>query len=264
MERFSAQGHAEVPEGWTQGRTAYGGLSAAYAVLAARREVADLPALRSLQVNFTGPVTGAPEMSARLLRRGRNVASASVEGVVAKAGDATSVINALAVFGAARDSVLDVDMPAPDGTSAPEDADAFFPPEAARFAPRFFANFEVRFAGGHRPVSGAPEGRMLCWARHRDPAAHVSMDPGMAEAAFVCLGDVLPPSAFPMMRAPAPISSVNWTLNLLRPPDTREGWFLVETLQTAARDGYSSQRMRFWNTDGRMVADGMQAVAVFA
>lgn len=240
-----------VPEEWKQGRTAYGGLSAGLLVEVAHKRIIDLPQLRSLQVQFTGPVTGDPDLSARLLRQGRNVTSVGAEASV----EGKPVANALVIFGAGRESTLDIDDASPR-VAAPEACELFMPP-GTPFVPAFIPNFEIRFAGGQRPMAGDPEGRILAWVRHRDPADHDG------ESAFVCLGDVLPPAAFAAMRAPVPISSVNWQLNLLREPETREGWFLVESHQTAAREGYSSQRMRYWNTEGRLVAEGMQAVAVF-
>ena len=255
--RADAAGAIHVPSTWKQGRTAYGGLTAALCVEAARLSVPDLPALRSLQVNFAGPVTGAPVFDAMLLRRGRNVASVAVE---ARVGNNTVAL-AQCIFGEARESTVSEDVPMPDGPLWNE-AEPFFPPNMPEameaFVPAFFRNFEVRLVAGHRPFSGASKGYVRTWARHIDEASRAG------ESSFVCLGDVLPPAAYPTLRTPAPISSVNWTLNLLRPAKTEDGWYLVESEQTAARDGYSSQRMRYWNTASELVAEGMQAVAVFA
>ena len=44
---------APLPENWMQGRTTYGGLTAALLLEAARRGHADLPPLRSAMINFT-------------------------------------------------------------------------------------------------------------------------------------------------------------------------------------------------------------------
>ena len=210
-----------------------------------------LPQLRSLQMNFTGPVMGDPSFAARTLRKGRNVTSVAVDATV----DGADVGNALCIFGAARESVLEVDDPAQDAPAPGECPD--FAPASTPFLPQFFRNFEVKLAGGQRPMAGAEEGYVLAWARHADADSRGGM------GSFICLGDVLPPAAFPMMRQPCPISSVNWMMNLLRSPETEEGWYLIESRQTAAREGYSSQRMRFWNVEGQLVAEGMQAVAVF-
>jgi acyl-CoA thioesterase len=63
-----------VPANWLQGRTAYGGFSAALALHAAKAAVPDLPPLRSALIAFIGPLSGTVEVSATLLRRGRNAA----------------------------------------------------------------------------------------------------------------------------------------------------------------------------------------------
>ena len=62
---------ARVPDTWMQGRTAYGGLSAALALEAAIRSQPDLPPLRSAQIAFVGPLAGEVTVETRLLRRGR-------------------------------------------------------------------------------------------------------------------------------------------------------------------------------------------------
>ena len=66
------RGH--VPDGWLQGRTAYGGFSTALALHAAKASDDDLPPLRSATVSFIGPLAGEVVIRARRLRRGRNAA----------------------------------------------------------------------------------------------------------------------------------------------------------------------------------------------
>ena len=66
-----------IPEDWMQGRTSYGGFSAALALEAARGLAPDLPPLRSAQVSFVGPLSGEVEVRARMLRRGKNAGGQS-------------------------------------------------------------------------------------------------------------------------------------------------------------------------------------------
>ena len=66
------------------------------------------------------------------------------------------------------------------------------------------------------------------------------------------------------MRRKGPISSINWSFNVLDPnPRTEDGWWLAETSSEWADLGYSSERLRLWNTNGRQVIGGMQSVAIF-
>ena len=44
-------------ENWSQGRSAFGGLSAAFAVTAMRKKLAQPQTIRSLMVSFIAPVT---------------------------------------------------------------------------------------------------------------------------------------------------------------------------------------------------------------
>jgi acyl-CoA thioesterase len=44
---------------------------------------------------------------------------------------------------------------------------------------------------------------------------------------------------------------------------TEDGWWHVETDLTAAQGGYASQVMRIWNTEGELVVEGVQSVAIF-
>ena len=242
-----------IPDNWRQGRTAYGGLTAGLSLVAAQKQFPDLPPLRSAVVNFVGPVTEDPVFSSCLLRQGRNVTSIETEAKIETSTISTSTF----IFGAARESELSVQFPAPDAP-VPEACEPFTPEAARDFVPIFFHNFDTRLIAGARPMSGAKDGYIRTWSRHKDPASRSGM------ASLLTLGDVLPPAALPMLKKMGPVSSVNWMFNVLvDKPTTDDGWWHVETKLTAAGGGYSSQVMRYWNTDGVLVAEGMQAVAIF-
>ena len=243
----------EIPDTWRQGRTAYGGLTAGLSLAAAQKQFSNLQPLRSLAINFIGPVTENPIFKSRLLRQGRNVTSIETQALIGDDVVATTTF----IFGAARESDLAVQFPAP-AAAAPDDCEPFTPEFAKPFVPVFFHNFDTRLIAGSRPMSGADEGYIRTWSRHHDAASREGV------ASFVTLGDVLPPAALPMFKKMGPVSSVNWMLNILVDnPTTNDGWWHIETKLTAASGGYASQVMRYWNSDGVLVAEGMQAVAIF-
>jgi len=256
LERLTPEGdgyRAWIPPTWRQGRTAYGGLTSGLSLAVALKSFADLPPLRSIQINFIGPVKDNPVFTARLLRKGRNVTSVQVEGFV----DENIISLTTFIFGSARPSVLERDHPAPLAP-APETVEPFLMKDFAAMWPKFMHNFDTRLIAGSRPMIGANEGYIRVWSRMKDPASRTGI------VSFLTLGDVLPPAASPIMPSPAPISSVNWMMNFTQEDMiTREGWWQVETRLTAAQNGYSSQLMRFWNTEGVLVAEGLQAVAIF-
>lgn len=241
----------DLPDSWKQGRTAYGGLSAALLLARARGDHPELAPLRSALVNFTGPVTASPDITTEVLRAGRNVTTVYARADV----EDRAVCTATFSFGAARDSHLSVDCPAPDAPR-PEDCEPFHE-DGATFTPPFLRNFETRLIEGTRPMQGGTKGYLRLWARHSDPASREG------ELSLLCLADILPPSTFPIMQQLGPVSSMTWICNILREPKTTDGWYMVEADLTAARDGYCSQVMRMWNTDGDLIVDGMQSIAIF-
>ncbi len=243
-----------IPMGWRQGRTAYGGLTLGLSYSAVCQSFPNLPPLRSAMINFIGPVTSDPAFKTELLRQGRNVTTLKVDVLC----DAALVATTVFTFGAKRISTLTADLPAPDAP-LPRTCERFTPKAAAEFVPAFFHKFETRLIAGHRPVSGAEDGYIRVWSRHYDAASH-----GAGLGSFLTLSDVLPPAAMPLFKTMGPVSSVNFMLNILVDnPMTQDGWWHVETKLTAAQGGYASQIMRFWNTDGVLVAEGMQSVAIF-
>ncbi len=252
LQRSGETYSADIPPNWKQGRTMYGGLTAALMLAATHDHIDELPPLRSALINFVGPVKENPVLSAQLERRGRNVTNVSA---VARNGD-QAVGRADFLFGAARSSAIDIDFPAPDAPS-PDTCEPFTPQSSQDFVPSFFHNFDTRLIAGERPMMGE-EGYIRTWSRHFDPAARSGIE------ALLCLADVLPPAAMPLMRKFAPVSSMSWIVNVLMDePKTQDGWWHVESKLTAARGGYSSQVMRVWNTNGELVIEGLQSIAIF-
>lgn len=244
---------AELSGNWRQGRTVYGGLTAALCYEAAQSGFADLPPLRSLQISFIGPVTDTPQITTRRLRQGRNVTALQSDMMIGDQVVATTNM----LFGQSRASELRYDCPAPKA-STPEDTESFFPAAAAAFLPAFTQNFDVRLIEGHRPISGAARGYMRTWARHKDESSRVDL------GSFIAIADVMPPAALPMFTKMGPVSSMNWQINILNHPcETEDGWWHIELDLTASRDGYSSQIMRYWNRAGVLCAEAVQSVTIF-
>lgn len=240
-----------IPEDWSQGRTTFGGLTAALCLEAATRAHPGLPPLRSAQIAFIGPAGGAVTVATRILRAGRSVTFVEAD-LAAEKGLAT---RALFAFGESRPSVFDRRF-IPDEAPPPPDACPPYIPEG--MGPTFAQHFEQRLVRGARPVSGSAEYDHVIWIRHRDAAA-------TSTAALLALADMPPPALMPMFSAPAPISSMTWIVNMLdAAPMTEDGWWLLETRAENARQGYSSQDMFVWNRRGEAVIAARQQVAVFA
>lgn len=235
-------------EAWLQGRTLYGGASALIAYTAAVRAHPGLPPLRAAQIAFSGPVGERFETRVSVLRAGKNVTQIRSELVA----DGEVGLAATWVFGAAREANAVHPAPAVEPwPGAPEDAELLPNPEALHF----IGNFELRRA---QDETGPGFPLVRRWLRLRDEQG---IDP---VSRLVLIGDTLPPGSMRAMRRKGPLSSVNWSFNVLDPEaQTRGGWWLAETASDHADHGYSSERLRLWNADGELVMVGMQAAAIF-
>lgn len=239
-------------EAWLQGRTLYGGASALIAYTAAIRAHPGLPPLRAAQIAFSGPVGESFTPRVTVLRAGKNVTQLRSELVV----EGEVGLAATFVFGAAREPnavhAAPVCEPWP---GAPEEQEPLPSPEGLHF----IANFELRRAQND---SGPGFPLVRRWLRLKDETKNIgSFDP---VSRLILIGDMLPPGSMRAMKRRGPLSSVNWSFNILDPQaQTRGGWWLAETASDHADLGYSSERLRLWNADGKLVMVGMQAAAIF-
>ena len=235
-----------VPETWLQGRTAYGGLSAALALHAAMGADADLPPLRSALVAFVGPLSGEITVRAELLRRGRNAAFVQAD----VTSDAGLGLRATFVFMRAVESGVEHRAGRAPGVATPVPSDTVLRGHPA-------VAFSQHFDMIDRHDAGSAE--WLRWVRLRD------RDGVHPLVALIAVADCLPPVALKLLGRPAPVSSLTWQLNLLgTAPATDDGWWLLRSTSDYAAAGSSSQAMAIWATDGTPVAEQMQSVAVFA
>ena len=82
---------------------------------------------------------------------------------------------------------------------------------------------------------------------------------------MLALADVIPTPVLSMLTEPAPASSVNWMLEVLRDPaylDLRD-WVLIDTEVRAGTAGYLSQTSVLYGADGHAFSVSHQTVAVF-
>ncbi len=239
-----------IPENWMQGRTTYGGLSAALCLQGALRDHPTLPPLRSAQINFIGPAGGAVTIHSRALRQGKSVTFVEAT-IVGEKGLAT---HAVFCFGATRDSRLGHDFKSPPQCRDVKESKDFFEQGPG---PVFTANFDCLLAQGSFPFSGSDECDHYLWIRFKEQVEANT-------TALLALGDMPPPAVLPMFKEFAPISSMNWSVNFLQTEfSTKDGWWLMRTCGEDAKQGYSSQDMQVWNSDKQLVMTGRQSVAVF-
>ncbi|WP_428393281.1 thioesterase family protein [Lichenicoccus sp.] len=252
LQRLTPDGPGFVIEAtpdWLQGRTLYGGLSAALCLEATLRSLSNLPPLRSAHFSFAGPASGSLSVCPTVLRQGKSSVSVGVD----LSGDVGFAVRGILTFGAARASALSyLDIPAP----ASQHPDACVNFLRGGGAPIFMQHFDMRQAGEHFPVSGAPVPDLLLWVRHHETSG---ADPIVA---LLALADAPPPAAMAMFDRPAPISTITWAINIIAVP-SHAGWRLIRSRGESVADGYASQNMTIWDETGAPLITAQQNVAVF-
>ncbi len=256
-----------VPPGWGQGRATFGGLVAAMLYRRARAVAAHEDAgagapkpARSLAFSLVAPVApGDARVEARVLRAGKSVTHVEARLVQ---GDAVGAAM-LASFGAARPSEISVAAPAPPAYPSPATLPAL--PYAPGLTPEFTQHFDMRWAHGTLPfTTPATTGDIGGWVRFRSATREVGVEHVLA------LVDAWPPAVLPMLRKPAPVSTLSWTLDFTgapageaTEPTGEPAYFGYAASTDHASDGYALIGSRFFRADGTLLAVGRQTVAAF-
>ena len=252
VARNDHQFEITVGDDWLQGRATYGGLVAAAGNEAMRRLVPRERQLRSLQTTFVGPApAGTWRIRVRVMRVGKAVTLAQCDVLDGEQVAATQV----GVYGGARPSAALLKRQA---SAAPRSVDEI---DEVRFAPErappFLQHFAQRYAQGAKPYSGE-HSPMKVFVRHRDPSR-------LTESHVVALADAVPTPAMSMFKAPAPASSLVWTLEFIEHEFdfASEEWWRIDTDLDAAADGYVQQSGVLIDPMGRALALTRQLFAVF-
>lgn len=243
-----------LPPNWLQGRTAYGGLTAAlalqHALHAMQAADAGVAPLQAAQINFIGPMAGALRFEATRLRQGKSASTLSVDGFA----DDQIGLRASFIFSQPRPSSIAHQRSIMPQVEAP---DAYAASTQRPGVPAFLSNFDVRYIG-NTPVCAASSPDLLAWVRFVHPADAVH-----PAVALLAMGDCLAPAAMASFTEFAPASSMNWTVHFPHAAEPGE-WFLLQSHSLYAAYGYAYQTMQVWNAAGQPLLLGSQTVAVFA
>lgn len=235
---------------WMQGRTTYGGLSAALCLAGTLVAHADLPPLRSAQIAFIGPAGGDVTARSRVLRQGKSMTYTEAD---LRQGEALAT-RCVFAFGSGRESAIGIDRFPMPAVPAP---DACEPLWRKRTPLSFLQQFDARVGFGGRPGDGTGNGDIAYWFRLREPAG---IPPAVR---LLALADTPPPAVMPMFNTFAPISTATWQIEVLDTGASGEGWHLIRSTAETGANGYTSQTMGMWDEQGRPVLAGRQMVALF-
>lgn len=249
----------DVPDGWQQGRGAWGGLVVGALTRAVRLSEPDTTrVVRSISAQLVAPaVVGPLDVQVTALRRGSAVSTWSAS---ATDRGGKLVASLVGVLGSPRLAVQDIDF-ADWGTLSPPDV--LPPADVARvdlsppLGPVFLSQMDIRPVRGV-PMSGEPAD-CLGWVDYAEPVDRTA-------ESVLALVDAWWPASFPRMMGLHPVATVNFTAHLLVDPVTvPAGEPLVShSFVSSAAEGFTSETRRLWTADGRLAVDNLQSIVYIA
>jgi hypothetical protein len=248
-----------VPDGWQQGRGAWGGLVVGALLRAVAASEPDANrTLRSLTAQLMAPAPVGPVVvRTRQMRRGSSMSTWSAQATLSSGAMVASLV---AIVGHPRavSDIVDVDT---WGTATPPDvpaaADVPRFPLAAPLGPVFASRIHYRPVRG-MPASGEPA-EAVGWVSFAEPPA-----PG-AEA-LVALVDAWWPAGLVRSATFRPFATVSFAATVLVDPSTivLDQPLLHHSRVTGALDGFTSEQRRLWTADGRLAVDNLQSMVIIA
>jgi acyl-CoA thioesterase len=243
-----------IPDGWQQGRGAFGGLVLANLLRAARACEPDKErTLRSLTGELVGPVQPGPAQArVEILRRGNGVSTLAVR----LTQEAELVAHAVVLLGRARPTTGSWNRLQPPVHAVPwqqVEVTPIQPPLGPSFA-RFLEYRSV----GMLPFSGGTEPSAAGWVRFVTPG------PERDAEEIVALADAWWPSSFATESLPRPMATLAFTFELLQLPDqSQRHQPLFHRAQTiSAHEGYTVELRELWTADGALVGLNQQTLTV--
>jgi acyl-CoA thioesterase len=205
--------------------------------------------IRSFTTHFVAaPGEGTVTVTPKLERAGRSMTfmSARVE------QDGKPMALSLAAFSPEWKGIVFENSPAPNVTSPEESFELPFEGEGV---PAFLSNFDMRWAIGEKPFTGAAQAEVGGWFRMRDPVVADS-------CVMACLLDAWAPAIFPVAEQPVIAPTIDLTMHFRSPlplPEAQaEDFYLGRFHSSVAREGFFEEDGEIWSKDGLLLAQSRQ------
>lgn len=248
----------DIPDGWQQGRGAWGGLAMAPLVRAIEATEPDSNrVIRSVSAQLTAPaVVGPHRIIVTSVRRGSAMSTWRAE---MTGPSQETVATMVAITGVPRTSDPSHDhatwgivtrpvVPAPEAVPVVPGG----PPW-----PLFTQHLRMQPISG-LPMAGGPA-ECIAWVSLQEPVPH-------SAASLIALVDSSFPASLPLLSDIPRIATVSFMANLLVDPATVPAAesLLSHTFVAAASEGFTSEHRQLFTRDGRLVVDNLQSIVVGA
>jgi hypothetical protein len=241
-----------LPDGWQQGRGAFGGLvlGAMLDAMIAREEDGARLA-RTLSGDLCGPALPGPtRILTRVLRRGKSQSNLAA----ALEQNGALVAHATCVLASERNVKAPPKLSLESPPRPPYESVA--PIDLRPLGPRFAQHYEYR-PTSPLPFSGGPRAELTGWLTERVPLSRVT------HAAIVARLDAHWPAIYTVETAPRPIATVSFLAELLMDPRTLdpERPLYYRANAVAQAGGYFVEMRELWDGD-ELVALNQQSFAM--
>lgn len=242
-----------IPATWAQGRTIYGGLTAAILLQAAMRGIDPERKLRTMDVNFTRPFEAEKPYDIEVETLGEGRTLSVVQARLIQEGKLRAIIRA--DFCRPLDSdkaVSTFELPA-----LRSQTESF--PIQGPMVPTFFQHMEAYLASHVPPFGGKPYPEMNGWMRYKEAPNEMTIPH------LVGLIDAWPPTAATYRDRPVPVSTISWHMHFTLDaddfgPDDFLGYRSKVSFDEA---GISSSTAHIWRPDGRLLAKSVQSNVIY-
>ncbi len=237
------------PTGWMQGRSVFGGLSAAAATALAHRHIGADRALRQVHTQLLRP-TAAGSVDGSVLVRREGKYCSFVEVILSQGGAATVIANF--VFAAGRDDATAFPAAAPTDSFDPTSLDPV--PYIPNLMPEFVQRMDIRYTDAGA-VEGDKQARLHGFCRFRDPSG--------GPEGVLGLMDCFPAPSLIALGRPVPASTVSWTAHIIAAPEAFDGFCRFEYETVVGLGGMHTLVGQLRSETGELLGWTEQLAAVF-
>ena len=241
-------------EQWSQGRSAFGGISAAFAMTAMKKLVPVGTPLRSLSVSFIAPVPPGPvSVKTTVIRKGKNETQVEASVICSN----SICLRAMAAFGNSRQTY---NVTSEKNLKLKSRGSGIKFEDHEKQTPTFLQFFEGEWVNEGLPFAGQLSRDLELWVRHNIDLSEFS------EEKLITICDIPPPVILShFKKPPIPSSSLTWSLEFVIPPDEiPSDWFFLKFFVDAAANGYTQQSGSIYDVKGRLCALSRQCMVYFS
>lgn len=257
----SEQSCLVVPSNWAQGRTVYGGLSAALIYHRMNQWVKqhkpnENRVIRSLDLSFIGPLMVNEPLNIEVvpLRSGRSATQLMAQ---IKQNKQICVM-AQACFGIKRESKIRITEQFSHDMNAPQKAK--FIPQIPKVTPKFLRHIDLSLHAGKLPFMHSKKDYLQGWMRFKKTPQFFK------DEHMIALIDAWPCTILQQLKLPAMASTMNWNLQFTQTAQSPkpDQWLAYQATTAHAADGYVFGNAQVFNQVGELLAVSRQTVGVFA